>query len=68
MGYRKHIFDLEKKMGTKEPAQDTSFVPFQDSGFLGGGGDLSDWSRTGIGDQNANYEMVLSRLDEDRRK
>jgi hypothetical protein len=62
--YRKHIHDLESGLGVPK-GELPSLV---DSGFLGAG-DVSDWSRLGVGgDANANYETVITRLDEERRR
>ena len=64
--YRKHIFELERLLGVQKREPGESFV---DSGIIGVGADISDWSRiAGIGDANANYETVISRIEDERRR
>lgn len=79
VGYRKHIRDLEAKLGLQRDQQqprggvDASLFPLGgDSGFLG---DTIDWSAGGGNgggrmerDANYNYDAVMFRLDEERRR
>jgi hypothetical protein len=69
--YRKHIRDLEMKLGIQRgPSGDTSLFPFSaDSGFMGD--TTTEWNGGGgrvERDANSNYESVMFRLDEERRR
>ena len=67
MEYRKHIHDLERKVGIQRGQSTTIETPISflgDSGFLGDGTTI--W--TGRDTTNMTYETVLMRLDEERRR